>query len=266
MRSQADLDFNIKDLTRARTLTTELAEFSARAGHDLLGPLNQASALLALFVQGRSVQSGLVQSGFVQSNDSEADAEARTLLELLQASAARMQGVVNGVQPYLDIAATAPDFEEVDMNTAVASAQLRLDKAIGESAAVIASEPLPAVSGVGDQMTMLFEILIANSIRFRREQDAPRIRISAERAAPYRVAGNWLFRVEDNGIGIDTQYREIVFRPFRRLHGKEYAGAGMGLATAKLIVGLHGGDIWIEPVGSDAPCGTAVLFTVPVSA
>ena len=83
---------------------------------------------------------------------------------------------------------------------------------------------------------------------------------------PSRAAGNWLFRVEDNGIGIDTPYREIVFLPFRRLHGKEYAGAGMGLATAKLIVGLHGGDIWIEPAGSDAPCGTAVLFTVPVSA
>ena len=135
MGSQADLDFNLKDLTRARTLTIELAEFSARAGHDLLGPLNQASALLALFVQG-----GLVQGRFAQDNDREADAEARTLLELLQASAARMQGVVNGVQPYLDIAATAPDFEAVDMNTALASAQLRLEKAISDSSAVIAPE------------------------------------------------------------------------------------------------------------------------------
>jgi light-regulated signal transduction histidine kinase (bacteriophytochrome) len=251
MCSQADLDFSLKDLTRVRTLTMELAEFSARAGHDLLGPLNQASALLSLFVQG---------------NDGGRDSAARTLLELLQASAARMQGVVSGVQPYLNIAATTPSFEAVDMNTAVASAQLRLEKAIGESAAVIAPEPLPSVSAVGDQMTMLFEILIANSIRYRREQDAPRIRISAERTVPSRAAGNWLFRVEDNGIGIDTPYREIVFLPFRRLHGKEYAGAGMGLATAKLIVGLHGGDIWIEPAGSDAPCGTAVLFTVPVSA
>ncbi len=261
MGPETDLDFNLKDLTRARTLMVELAEFASRAGHDLLGPLNQASSLLALFIQRH-----FVQGRFVEGHDGEADSEARTLLEFLQTSAARMQGVVTGVQPYLNIAATAPGFEAVDMNTAVASAQLRLEKAIRKSAAVIAPEPLPAVSAVGEQMTMLFEILIANSIRFRREQDFPRIRISAERAVPNRSGENWLFRVEDNGIGIDTQYREIVFLPFRRLHGKEYAGVGMGLATAKLIVGLHGGDIWIEPAGSDAPCGTAVSFTVPVSA
>jgi light-regulated signal transduction histidine kinase (bacteriophytochrome) len=252
MGSQDDLDFNLKDLTRARTLTMELAEFSARAGHDLLGPLNQASALLALFVQNHSVQ----------RNATEADSEARTLLELLQASTARLQGVVSGVQPYLNIAAAAPEFEAVNMNAAVESAQLRLEKAIGESAAAIATDALPAVSAIQEQMITLFEILISNSIRFRRQADVPRIRISAGKSA-----GNWLFRVDDNGIGIDTEYREIVFLPFRRLHGKEYAGAGMGLATAKLIVGLLGGNIWIEPAaGSDAPGGTAVLFTVPVSA
>jgi len=236
-----------KDVARARALTAELAEFSSRAGHDLLGPLNQASALLTLFIQ---------------RHDTEANADARTLLEFLQTSAARMQGVVTGVQPYLEIAAAASRFEPVDLNTAVASAQLRLAKAIAESSAVITPDSLPVISAVADQMAALFEILIANSIRFRRQRETPRIRICSGQAA-----GNWIFTVEDNGIGIDAEYREAVFLPFRRLNGKDYPGAGMGLATAKLIVGLHGGRIWIEPAaGSDEPCGTAVLFTVPVSA
>jgi light-regulated signal transduction histidine kinase (bacteriophytochrome) len=257
MGPEADLDFHHKDLARVRTLTEELSEFASRAGHDLVGPLNQASSLMTLFIQRQDIW-----SSHTRSNDSEPDSDAKILLEFLQTSAARMQGVVSGIQPYLNIAAAAPEFEAVDMNAAVASAQLRLEKAIDESAAVIAPDRLPAISAVGDQMTTLFEILIANSIRFRRQSDAPRIRICAGKSA-----GNWLFRVEDNGIGIDTQYRESVFLPFRRLQGKEYAGAGMGLATAKLIVGLHGGNIWIEAAaGSDAPCGAAVLFTVPVSA
>jgi chemotaxis family two-component system sensor kinase Cph1 len=225
----------------------QLGEFSSRAGHDLLGPLNQASSLLALFIQ---------------RHDTEVNPDARILLEFLQTSAARMQDVVIGVQSYLQIAAAAPDFEAVDMNTAVASAQLRLAKAIAESSAVITPDALPVISAVADQMATLFEILIANSIRFRRQRETPRIRICSGQAA-----GNWIFTVEDNGIGIDTEYREAVFLPFRRLNGKEYPGAGMGLATAKLIVELHGGKIWIEPAsGSEAPYGTAVLFTVPVSA
>ncbi|MGA2714266.1 MAG: ATP-binding protein [Bryobacteraceae bacterium] len=236
-----------KDVARARTLTVQLGEFSSRAGHDLLGPLNQASSLLALFIQ---------------RHDTEVNPDARILLEFLQTSAARMQDVVIGVQSYLQIAAAAPDFEAVDMNTAVASAQLRLAKAIAESSAVITPDALPVISAVADQMATLFEILIANSIRFRRQRETPRIRICSGQAA-----GNWIFTVEDNGIGIDTEYREAVFLPFRRLNGKEYPGAGMGLATAKLIVELHGGKIWIEPAsGSEAPYGTAVLFTVPVSA
>ena len=72
------------DVARARTLAVELAEFSGRAGHDLLGPLNQASSLLALFIQ---------------RHNSDADSDARILLEFLQSSAARMQELINGVRP-----------------------------------------------------------------------------------------------------------------------------------------------------------------------
>lgn len=235
---------------RARTLARELAEFSARAGHDLLGPLNQASSLLALFVHHHKPAPG-----------SESDqSEAGLLLDFLQSSAARMQGVIAGVQPFLNAAAAMPDFRPADLNEALAAAQLRLDKAIAASGAVIASDTLPVVPGNIHQMGTVFEALIDNAIKFRRLDEPPRIRISARQSG-----GDWIFTVADNGIGIDAEYREAVFLPFRRLHGKEFPGAGMGLATAKLIVGLHGGEIRIEPVSEDGTApGAAVVFTAPV--
>jgi len=221
-----------------------MAEFSARAGHDLLGPMNQASSLLALFVQRYG---------------NELDAEADVLLGFLQSSSVRMQGVVAGVLGYLDVAGSAPALASVDVNVSLASARLSLAKAIAESSAEIVSGRLPVISADGKRMTAVFEILLGNAIKFRRPSDAPRIHVSSERCGE-----NWLFTVEDNGLGIDAEYREAAFQPFRRLNGKEYPGAGLGLATAKLIVELHGGSIRIEPASRvEFRPGTAVLFTVP---
>jgi light-regulated signal transduction histidine kinase (bacteriophytochrome) len=228
-----------RELIRARTLATDLADFSARVGHDLLGPLNQASSLLSFFVQR--------QGG-------ETDAETTRLLEFLQISSGRMERVVAATERHLKIAAAAPRVEKVDGNAALDQAQQRLESAIRESSTSIAAEKLPEIPGNPDQMATLFEILIGNCIRFRRPTEPARIRITSE------CRGHWVFKVEDNGIGIDAAYRETVFQPFRRLHGKDYPGAGMGLATAKLIVELHGGRIWIEPAES---MGTVVAFTAP---
>lgn len=231
---------------RTRALALGLADFSARAGHDLLGPLNQASSLVALFVN---------------RHKKETDCEAGVLLDFLQTSAARMQTVINGVQPFLNTAAAAPGLDPTDLNAALDAALLRLERPLVESRAVISHrDALPVIEANGDQMATLFEVLIANAIKFRRPGEPPCIRISSK-----RLGEDWVFAVADNGIGIDTEYRESVFLPFRRLHGKEYPGAGMGLATAKLIVELHGGDIRIEPASeTGTEAGTAVVFTAPV--
>jgi light-regulated signal transduction histidine kinase (bacteriophytochrome) len=142
------------------------------------------------------------------------------------------------------------------MSHALASAKLHLDRVIAGCDAAITADALPVIPAVPDQMVALFEILLSNCIRFRRQLEPPRIRIGCERSG-----ANWVFHVEDNGIGIDAQYCQSVFLPFRRLQGKEYPGAGMGLATAKLIVELQGGKIRIEPAAE----GAVVLFTVPAS-
>jgi light-regulated signal transduction histidine kinase (bacteriophytochrome) len=227
---------------RARTLASGLAEFCGRAGHDLVGPLNQAGSLLALFVQQRK---------------NSPDAEANVLLDFLQVSSIKMQAVVAAVQQFTRIAADTNRFEMVDLNAALANARLRIEKPIAENAATIIHDALPVITANGDQISTLFEILITNAIRFRRREEPPVIRVSAKQSGEA-----WLLTVADNGIGIDPEYREVVFQPFRRLHGKEFPGAGIGLAAAKLIVGLHGGEIRVEPASG---AGTAVLCTIPAA-
>ena len=104
-------------------------------------------------------------------------------------------------------------------------------------------------------LQQLFQNLIGNAIKYRSEAP-PRIRVSAE-----RLLGCWRFAVADNGIGIDSDHQERVFRMFQRLHRREeYGGSGIGLAICKRIVERHGGRIWCEA----RPGGGALFqFTIP---
>jgi chemotaxis family two-component system sensor kinase Cph1 len=236
-----------REALEAQALLCALTELSARAGHDLIAPLNQAGSLLALFVKRYRNQVG---------------SEADELLEFLQSASTTMEGLVAGIRRYLEIAGRAPSFEPVDLNASLASCLALLDKRISECAAVIESESLPVVSADAAQMAALFGILIGNSIKFRQADTPPRIRISSKRVDHIVVVA-----IADNGIGIDPEFSETVFLPFRRLNnGKEYPGTGLGLAMAKLIIELHGGNIRIDPAQASAvkgSSGASVQFTLP---
>jgi light-regulated signal transduction histidine kinase (bacteriophytochrome) len=103
-------------------------------------------------------------------------------------------------------------------------------------------------------LTQLFQNLISNSIKYRGDE-TPRIYVSAERDGE-----GWLFAVRDNGIGIDPEDAGRVFGMFRRLHGNEISGTGIGLALCKKIVERRGGRIWVE---SAAGLGATFKFTIP---
>jgi light-regulated signal transduction histidine kinase (bacteriophytochrome) len=226
----------------ANALLSGLNDLSSRAGHDLLGSLNQAASLIALFLKRHSHSP---------------DPEAADLLEFLQSSSIRMEGVLAGFRRYLEIASKPPSFEQVDLNASLASSLALLEREIAESGAIIALGQLPVVSADSEQMVSVFEILIGNAIKFRKPNAPPRIQVSLIREGELRSIS-----VADNGTGIDPEYGESVFLPFKRMNGAQYPGAGLGLSVAKLIVEMHGGRIRINPESKKHLGGTDVLFTV----
>ena len=140
-----------------------------------------------------------------------------------------------------------------DTRHAYEAACANLRTAIEESGAQVTSGELPTVIGDQTQLVQLFQNLVNNAIKFRREEEPPRVEVGAER----RGEREWLFWVRDNGIGIEPQYAERIFRIFQRLHGKgEYSGTGIGLAVCKKIVERHGGVIWVE----SSPGGGATFY------
>jgi light-regulated signal transduction histidine kinase (bacteriophytochrome) len=132
-----------------------------------------------------------------------------------------------------------------------------LELYIKENRATVSHIPLPEVMADTTQLAQVFQNLVINGIKFHSEE-APQICISAE-----KKANEWIFSVQDNGIGIDPQYSERIFEVFKRLHNKEeYPGTGIGLAVCKKIVERHSGRIWVE---SELGKGSTFYFTLPIS-
>jgi chemotaxis family two-component system sensor kinase Cph1 len=183
-----------------------------------------------------------------------AEATFQHLLE----GAARMNPILTGVSSYsVSLPAARHAFARVPTQVALRLALASLDREIQESGAVISHDPLPEVLGDPDRLQALFRHLIDNALKYR-DAAAPRINIQVK-----ADSGHWTFSVRDNGIGIDRKYWSDLFTPFKRLHGSEIPGVGLGLVTCRKIVETHGGRIWIE---SPADGGTAFLFTLPVEA
>ena len=137
---------------------------------------------------------------------------------------------------------------------ALQGAVLMIDAAVRESGAQITNDPLPSVLFDFAQLTQLFRQLLANAIAFR-GPEPPKIHVSAA------DTGDAIqFSVRDNGIGIDPRYHEQIFGVFKRLHGREFPGTGIGLAICKRIVEQRGGRIWVE---SELGQGATFHFTVP---
>jgi chemotaxis family two-component system sensor kinase Cph1 len=146
--------------------------------------------------------------------------------------------------------------EEVDAGAVLDKALANLEVAINDSGASISRTALPRVRIPEFQLELVFQNLVGNAIRYRGEQP-PRISIAAE-----RQDDEWLFSVQDNGIGIDPQFKEQIFGMFKRLHSKaKYPGTGMGLAICQRIIEREGGRIWVE---SQPGRGATFYFTIPV--
>jgi chemotaxis family two-component system sensor kinase Cph1 len=147
------------------------------------------------------------------------------------------------------------ELQPTEAGEALAGALVNLSGVIQEAGAVVTHGALPSVLGDHTQLMQVFQNLIGNAIKFRRSDCQCTVQVSAA-----REAGQWLFAVRDNGIGISPTAFERIFVIFQRLHTREkYEGTGIGLAICKKIVERHGGRIWVE---SQVGEGSAFNFTL----
>lgn len=168
----------------------------------------------------------------------------------------RMRALINGLLAYSRVGTHGKPLEPTDCNVVFEEAVNNLLVAVKESKASVTHDPLPTVSADSTQLTQLFQNLIGNAVKFQKKDVPPQVHVSAE----YKEK-EWVFSVQDNGIGIDPKYFERIFLPFQRLHTvAEYPGSGIGLATCRKIVERHGGRIWVSAEPSK---GSVFYFIIP---
>lgn len=225
---------------RLRQSNEALRQFTAIVSHDLQAPLrhiNMFSDMLKLKVQ-------------------DADGEAAGYAGNIMASVERMQRLIRSLIAYTQVAYATVRADEVPLVRVVDDAVALVASDLRDSGGQVKVATLPTVVGDADLLCRLFQNLLANALKYRSEA-APEIRVRARPAGQF-----WEISVEDNGIGIDPQYRDRIFEIFRRLHKDEsrYPGMGLGLALCKRIVESHGGEIRLD---TDHSPGACFRFTLP---
>jgi signal transduction histidine kinase len=238
-RVEEALRQSVAELERSNV---DLAQFAYVASHDLQEPLRMISSyvqLLARRYKGRL------------------DADADDFIGYAVDGATRMQTLINDLLTYSRASARSKAFEATDCVLVLEQTLVNLKEQIRKNSVVVTHDPLPTVMANGSQLAHLFSNLIENAIKFHGDEP-PRVHISAE-----QKGDAWEVLVADNGIGIEPQYFDRIFKVFQRLHRKnEYPGTGIGLALCKKIVERHGGRIWIESKPGE---GTTFFFTIPAA-
>jgi len=233
------LKLKIEELTHSNE---ELEQFAYVSSHDLQEPLRMITSYLQLLQ--RKYQGNL-------------DDKADRYIHFAVDGASRMQNLINDLLEYSRVGTVNNEPESVDCEFILNKVLSNLKMVIKENNATVSHDPLPEVIADSTQMVQLFQNLILNGIRFHGEE-TPKIHITAE-----KKASEWVFSVQDNGIGIDPQYSEKIFEIFKRFHTRdEYSGTGIGLSICKRIVEGHGGRIWVE---SKLGTGSTFYFTLPIN-
>jgi signal transduction histidine kinase len=185
------------------------------------------------------------------------DADAERIIGFITGATDHMRHLVLDLLAYSQVVQGRMEFELVPMEAVLASALRNLQTIIHDADARVTFDLLPEVRVAPTQITQLLQNLIGNAIKYQGERP-PRIHISAR-----NEGGVWIFSVADNGEGIEAKYLEEIFTVFRRLHGSERPGTGIGLAICKRIVERHGGRIWAE---SEVGEGSRFYFSIPADA
>jgi light-regulated signal transduction histidine kinase (bacteriophytochrome) len=236
-RAEECLAEKTRELERSNA---ELRQFAYVASHDLQEPLRTVANFTQLLAERYGPQ---------------LDDDAREFMAFAIGGATQMKTLIQDLLAYSRVGTQGSHFAPVDCNEALGRAVANLHTSIAESGVLVTHEPLPNILADAGQLVQLFQNLISNGIKFK-GSNLPRVHIAAA-----RKAGDWVFSVRDNGIGIDPQYAERIFIVFQRLHRSEdYPGTGIGLALCRKIVERHGGKIWVESKPGE---GSEFFFSIP---
>lgn len=228
-----------RSLIQLRRSNEALEQFAYVCSHDLKEPLRTIT-----------IYTELLKTRYAGKLDPDAD----DFIQYVVNGAGRMSELINSLLEF-SRAGRPIKPEKAPAGTIVRNAIASLEPMIRETGAKITVGDLPDLEADRVQIERLFQNLIANSLKYRCEAP-PRVEISAQ-----RQAGNWLFAVKDNGIGIAPAYHEKIFILFQQLHPlNAYPGVGIGLAVCRQIIERHEGRIWVE---SQPGAGATFYFTLP---
>jgi signal transduction histidine kinase len=232
----SELNRSNKELARSNH---DLERFAFVASHDLQEPLRMITTYSELLVAEHPNPTG----------------DEAQYLGYVTSGTTRMRELLADLLDYTEVAGTTGQpAESVDLNAVLRKVREALGARVMETQAEITVDSLPVLQAHESRMISVFLNLVGNALKYKSDVP-PRIRVWAQ-----ATETEWTFAVADNGIGIAPEYHDKIFEPFRRLHGRDIPGTGIGLAICQRIVERYGGRIWVESaVGS----GATFRFTLP---
>ncbi|TDO23588.1 sensor histidine kinase [Sediminibacterium goheungense] len=236
----------IQDIVDARKAIAlknlELEHFAATAAHDLKEPLRMISGFMTLMKKNYSYN---------------LDEKANQYIDYAVDGAKRMDMLITDILEYTKLGSAGVQKQKIDTGKLLSEIILLFHPIMEEKKARVEWDHLPVIQGQLTAIRLLFNNLISNALKYQQEGLPPIVHINCT-----AFENEYRFSITDNGIGIPPEQAEKVFDMFKRLHGRgQYSGTGMGLATCKKIVELHGGKIWVRP--SVQGTGSSFYFTIP---
>ena len=218
----------------------ELEQFVYVASHDLQEPVRSLVAYSTLLREDL---------------DEELPEDAATDLDYIAKAANHMQTLITDLLAFSRAGRAAMKTETVSLDECVDESLEALRSHLEQSGARIERQALPRVVGDATLLTQLYQNLLSNALKFARDGE-PEVELTVQQTGDV-----WTLGVRDNGIGLEPEYAEQIFEPFKRLHGiTEYPGTGIGLAICRKNVERHGGRIWVESRPAE---GAHFKFTLP---